>query len=146
MRRNAVTRTAAFSVVFDMQSLIRIMVPASRSRCVLTQISWFADLRPVVLKLIGLAGRHRARRYSDSSMTNSRESTSIIISIPPGKTLFVVISRPLCECHMNAQPRSLAGLACVFEGCRFVQLALVVLAQFGIDPRRRASGPKQGRP
>ena len=40
--------------------------------------------------------------YRDSSMTNSRESTSIIISMPPGNMLFVVISRSLCECHMNA--------------------------------------------
>src|ERR1700730_404371 len=57
-------------------------------------------------------------------MTNSRESTSIIMNIPPGKTLLVVISRSLCECHMNAQPRSLAGFACVLLGCR--------LEQFGV--------------
>src|SRR6201998_3648160 len=59
--------------------------------------------------------------YKFSSITNSRESTSNIISIPPGKTLLVVISRSLCECHMNAQPRSLAGLGWMFEGCRFVR-------------------------
>src|ERR1700739_3166810 len=59
--------------------------------------------------------------YKFSSITNSRESTSNIISIPPGKTLLVVISRSLCECHMNAQPRSLAGVAWVLEGCRVVQ-------------------------
>src|SRR5207237_9949107 len=49
------------------------------------------------------------RRQLDSSITNSRESTSIIIIIPPGKILLVVISRSLCECHMNAKPASLAG-------------------------------------
>jgi hypothetical protein len=35
-RRNTITRNAAFSVVFDLKSLIRIIVFASRS-CVLTQ-------------------------------------------------------------------------------------------------------------
>src|SRR6266404_3266096 len=50
-------------------------------------------------------------------MTNSRESTSIIISIPPGKTLLVVISRSLCECHMKANPASESGgFATVPEG------------------------------
>src|SRR6202007_1419348 len=42
-------------------------------------------------------------------MTYSRESTSIIISIPPGKILLVVISRSLCECQINAKPASLPG-------------------------------------
>src|SRR6516165_2536724 len=79
-------------------------------------------------------------------MTNSRESTSIIIIIPPGKTLLVVISRSLCECHMNAQPRSLPGLACVFEGSSVVQLALVVASHAAIVPRRLASGPRYGEP
>ena len=36
-------------------------------------------------------------------MGNSRESTSIIIIMPPGKMLLVVISRSLCECHMYAK-------------------------------------------
>src|SRR5437660_10388862 len=45
----------------------------------------------------------------DSSITNSRESTNIIISIPPGKILLVVISRSLCECHMKAKPASPLG-------------------------------------
>jgi hypothetical protein len=50
-------------------------------------------------------------------MTNSRESTSIIISIPPGKMLLVVISRSLCECHMKAKPASPLGeFAMVPEG------------------------------
>ena len=40
--------------------------------------------------------------YIDSSITNSRESTSIIMNIPPGNTLLVVISRSLCECHIKA--------------------------------------------
>src|SRR5213080_4103081 len=44
--------------------------------------------------------------------------------MPTGKTLFVVISRSLCECHINAQPRSLAGLAWVLDGSNVVQLAL----------------------
>src|ERR1700687_5077136 len=53
----------------------------------------------------------------DSSITNSRESTSIIISIPPGKILLVVISRSLCECHINAKPASPPGsFAIVPEG------------------------------
>src|SRR5882762_6396358 len=29
--------------------------------------------------------------------------------MPPGKMLFVVISRSLCECHMNAKPASVLG-------------------------------------
>ena len=50
-------------------------------------------------------------------MTNSRESTSIIIIMPPGKILLVVISRSLCECHMKAKPASDDGLfAIVPEG------------------------------
>src|SRR6266849_248009 len=53
----------------------------------------------------------------DSSSTNSRESTSIIFSIPPGKILLVVISRSLCECHMKANPASPLGeFAIVPEG------------------------------
>src|ERR1700730_3128656 len=108
--------------------------------------------------------------YCDSSITNSRESTSIIISMPPGNTLLVVISRSLCECHMNAQPRSLAGLACVLAGCRLVQfgVGLVPAGAFAIvvpvtQPdnapavplpslrnvevaRSAASGPKEGVP
>ena len=31
------------------------------------------------------------------------------MSIPPGKMLLVVISRSLCECHMNAKPASEDG-------------------------------------
>src|SRR5580692_9893979 len=55
--------------------------------------------------------------YMDSSITNSRESTSIIIIIPPGKALLVVISRSLCECHMKANPASEDGeFAIVPEG------------------------------
>src|SRR6516165_3607520 len=66
--------------------------------------------------------------------------------MPPGKTLFVVISRSLCECHINAQPRPLAGLACTFEGSRVVQLPLLVVLQAGIVDRDTASGPKNGEP
>src|SRR5205807_6317721 len=55
--------------------------------------------------------------YRDSSITNSRESTSIIISMPPGNMLLVVISRSLCECHMKAKPASDdGGFAIVPEG------------------------------
>src|ERR1700760_616345 len=58
-----------------------------------------------------------SRRQLDSSITNSRESTSIIISMPPGKILLVVISRSLCECHMKAKPASPLGeFAIVPEG------------------------------
>ena len=70
----------------------------------------------------------------------------MIIIIPPGKTLLVVISRSLCECHINAQPRSSGGLACTFEGSRVVQLALVVVSHEAIVARRLASGPKYGLP
>src|SRR5205814_9474819 len=49
------------------------------------------------------------RRQLDSSITNSLESTSTIISIPPGKTLLLLISRSLCECQMNASPPSPGG-------------------------------------
>src|SRR5258708_1554460 len=50
-------------------------------------------------------------------LVDSRESTSIIISIPPGKTLLVVISRSLWECHINAKPASPVGeFAMVPEG------------------------------
>src|SRR5882672_4711929 len=50
-------------------------------------------------------------------ITNSRESTSIIINMPPGKMLLVVISLSLWECHMNAKPASLPGeFAIVPEG------------------------------
>src|SRR5215469_8558965 len=84
--------------------------------------------------------------YMPSSITNSRESTSIIMSIPPGKTLFVVISRSLWECHIKAQPRSLAGLSWRLAGCRVVQFAFAVPAQAGIVARKLASGPKYGEP
>src|SRR5215469_11201548 len=51
MRRNALPRTAAFSVVFDLESLIRIIV-VSRSRCVL-------DMQPDFVFTVrrGSAGR-----------------------------------------------------------------------------------------
>jgi len=50
-------------------------------------------------------------------MTNSRESTNIIINMPPGKILLVVISRSLWECHMKAKPASdPGGFAIVPEG------------------------------
>ena len=78
----------------------------------------------------------------------------IIMSIPPGKTLFVVISRSLWECHIKAQPRSLAGLGWRLTGFRVVQLVAgvgapvkVLLVQACIaPPRRLASGPKYGVP
>ena len=73
--------------------------------------------------------------------------------MPPGKTLFVVISRSLCECHINAQPRSLAGLAWVLEGCRvrasrgLIGGSAAVLTQACVPPPRRvASGPRYGVP
>src|SRR5581483_1420077 len=84
-------------------------------------------------------GCHRVpRRQLVSSITNSRESTSIIISIPPGKRLLVVISRSLCECHMNAQPRSLEGLACELAGRKLPVLVPI--------ERTVASGPRYGLP
>ena len=60
--------------------------------------------------------------------------------------MLVVISRSLWECHMNAKPRSLAGLACVLEGWRDVQPAFAFagpgVAQLGAKARRVASGPR----
>src|ERR1700756_4145060 len=71
-------------------------------------------------------------------MTNSRESTNIIIIIPPGKILLVVISRSLCECHMKANPASPVGeLATVPDG-----------GVVPVEPTARtvASTPKYGLP
>src|SRR5438477_10371379 len=71
-------------------------------------------------------------------MTNSRESTSIIISIPPGKMLLVVISRSLCECHMKAKPASSVGeLAVVPDGG---------VVPVGPTARVVAFGPRYGLP
>src|ERR1700757_4163296 len=76
--------------------------------------------------------------YWDSSITNSRESTSIIINMPPGKMLFVVISRSLCECHMNAKPASeVGGFAIVPEGG---------VVPVGPTARTVAFGPRYGLP
>src|SRR5258708_34415035 len=70
--------------------------------------------------------------------------------MPPGNTLLVVISRSLWECHMNAKPRSLAGLACVLEGWREVQPAFALagpgVAEVGALARRDASGARYGVP
>src|SRR5450631_3414659 len=70
-------------------------------------------------------------------MGKTQGSTSIIIIIPPGKMLLVVISRSLCECHMNAKPASSVGL-----------LATVPEGGIGVLPTARvvASGPKYGLP
>src|ERR1700751_1451525 len=71
-------------------------------------------------------------------MTNSRESTSIIISMPPGNMLLVVISRSLCECHMNANPASdVGGFAIVPEGG---------VVPVGPVARTVACGPRYGLP
>src|SRR5215472_7026491 len=84
-------------------------------------------------------------------MTNSRESTSIIISMPPGKMLFVVISRSLCECHMKAKPASVAGLFAIVPEGGVVPVVLhdVVLPEPVHVPkvaRVVASGPRYGLP
>src|SRR5271169_887817 len=151
-RRNRLTTAAAFNVVLHLESLIRIMVLASRRCRSVLDINLnalFAIRRPGVLKLTAFEGRQTACPYCDSSIANSRVSTSSIINMPPGKTLFVVISRSLCECHMKAQPRSLAGLTCRFAGCNVVQLVrgvavpvVAVLVQVGILARKLASGPR----
>src|ERR1700756_2965665 len=71
-------------------------------------------------------------------MGNSRESTNIIIIIPPGKALLVVISRSLWECHMKAKPASLVGeFAIVPDGG---------LVPVGPTARTVASGPRYGLP
>src|ERR1700741_4316468 len=86
----------------------------------------------------------------DSSITNSRESTSIIIIIPPGKMLLVVISRSLCECHINAKPASLLGsLAIVPDGGVVPLVPQLAAFEPGHLPnvaRLVASGPKYGLP
>src|SRR6516162_5086399 len=72
--------------------------------------------------------------YFVSSITNSRESTIIIIIMPPGKLRLVVISRSLCGCHINAKPASSVGeLATVPDG-----------GVVPVDPTARtvASGPR----
>src|SRR5437868_7682123 len=45
----------------------------------------------------GVRNLVKSAAHKPSSIGNSRESTSIIISMPPGKTLLVVISRSLCR-------------------------------------------------
>src|SRR6476661_10298893 len=84
-------------------------------------------------------------------MTNSRESTSIIISMPPGKILLVVISRSLCECHMKAKPASDEGLFAIVPEGGVVPLVPQLLRVFAPehDPkvaRVVASGPRYGLP
>src|SRR5205814_6999934 len=78
------------------------------------------------------------RRQFDSSITNSLQSTSIIISIPPGKTLLVVISRSLCECHMNANPASPVGEFAIVPDGGVVPVGPVA--------RTVAFGPRYGLP
>src|SRR6202040_1386063 len=104
-RERAATRSAAFRVALNVW--IRIA-------CLVVSFGFF--------------------NYRDSSITNSRESTNIIISIPPGKTLLVVISRSLCECHMNAKPRSLAGFACMLAGCKGEQFGVGLLPAGAVTP------------
>src|SRR5215469_6731507 len=86
-------------------------------------------------------------------MRNSRESTSIIISMPPGKILLVVISRSLCECHMKAKPASLEGLLAMVPDGGVVPV--VPKVQFGLEvghvlvpkvARMVALGPRYGLP
>src|SRR6516165_2461051 len=86
-------------------------------------------------------------------MTNSRESTSIIISIPPGKMLLVVISRSLWLCHIKAKPASLlGGLAIVPEGGvlpvapQFAAPAPLFVPAMQPVARKVASGPRYGLP
>ena len=42
-------------------------------------------------------------------MNHTGGSTNIIMSMPPGKTSLVVISRSLWECHMKEMPDSGSG-------------------------------------
>ena len=71
-------------------------------------------------------------------MVNAWGSTNIIIIMPPGKMLFVVISRSLCECHMKAKPASDVGeFATVPEGG---------VLPVGPVARTVASGPRYGLP
>src|SRR6266446_3952806 len=85
-------------------------------------------------------GSHRGspNYYFDSSITNSRGSTSIIINMPPGKMLLVVISLSLWECHMKAKPASDVGeFAIVPEGG---------VVPVGPVARTVAFGPRYGLP
>src|ERR1700751_4824488 len=82
-------------------------------------------------------------------MGNSRESTSIIISMPPGKILLVVISRSLCEGHMKANPASPLGeLAIVPEGGVLPVARQEPAGDPALQPVARmvASGPRYGLP
>src|ERR1700758_178907 len=87
-------------------------------------------------------------------MTNSRESTSIIISMPPGKILLVVISRSLCECHMKAKPASPLGEFAIVPEGGVEPVAPQDVLTWGlvgwgcIHPvaRKLASGPSYGLP
>src|ERR1700745_3174021 len=82
-------------------------------------------------------------------MTYSRESTSIIISMPPGKILLVVISRSLCECHMKENPASPLGeLAIVPEGGGLPVAPQAHQGDPALQPVARmvASGPRYGMP
>src|SRR5947207_13117298 len=89
--------------------------------------------------------------YFDSSITNSRESTSIIIIIPPGNALLVVISRSLWECHINAKPASPVGLLAMVPDGGVVpvvphEAVLLVLVKVPYVARVVASGPRYGLP
>jgi hypothetical protein len=80
-------------------------------------------------------------------MTNSRESTNSIINMPPGKTLLVVISRSLWECHMKANPASLEGLLAIVPDGGVVPVvpqAVVLLVPVQVPKVARvvASGPR----
>src|SRR5215831_7041128 len=75
--------------------------------------------------------------------------------MPPGKMLFVVISRSLCECHINAKPASLDGeFAIVPEGGVLPVVAQLPAAMalgcwvLGKHPVARmvAFGPRYGLP
>src|ERR1700730_5282905 len=73
------------------------------------------------------------------------------MSIPPGKMLSVVISRSLCECHMNATPASDEGLFAIVPegGVVPVVVQFVVLLEPVHEPptaRGVASGPRYGLP
>ena len=120
----AVVGPAVRLIVCPEAAVAKERIASTRAAIFKIFLNWFVSIVRYLF-FSPFVGRARLTAYRVSSITNSRVSTSIIISIPPGKTLLVVISRSLCECHMNAQPRSLAGFNCRLAGLRLVQFAVL---------------------
>src|ERR1700730_7263284 len=121
--------------------------PAVRRRAARASVAAFKIALILFIRIVIPRLQFDSSSYMDSSITNSRESTSIIISMPPGKILLVVISRSLWECHMNAKAASDDGLfAMVPEGgvVPVVVQEVELLTPVHVPPSARvvASGPR----